>query len=708
MRLHTPRALHKGRIAGAALAGLCLIPPAQAQEQGQLGFYGTPGLLDMPVADSLPDATLAFSNLFTGRHTRSTLAFQLTPRLTAAFRYASFDLNDDPTYYDRSFDLHFRLLDEGTYLPALAVGLRDFGGTGKYNSEYIVASRQLSTTLRASAGIGWGRLASHGGFSNPLSFLGDRFRTRPAPDTGVGGTFRADAWFRGDAALFGGLQWRPTERLTLSAEYSSDAYRYETAQGVIEHKSPVNVGVTYRASDHWILGGHYLYGSTLGVTATLTLNPRQPTASGDRTPAPIPVMPRVAGQSADPGWSGDTVRQERIRTGLARLLEADGLALESLTLAPDTATLRLRNLRHDSSAQAIGRAARAMTVALPASVETFVIVPVVQGIPAAAVRLERADIEALEHHPDGANLSWLAADISAPAGRPAAADYDAGLYPKFLWSLGPYARSSLFDPDNPFRADLGAEARASYNLAPGLFLSGALNKRLVGNLDQVTRMSDSVLPHVRSDFGLYDKYGDPALSQLTAEYFFRPAPQFYGRLSAGYLERMFGGVSGEVLWKPVDSRLGLGIEVNYARQRTYDHMFRFQDYDVVTGHVSGYYAFDNGFHLQIDAGRYLAGDYGTTVTLDREFNNGWRVGGFVTLTDVRFEDFGEGSFDKGIRLSIPVSWFLGTAHRSSLHTTIRPLTRDGGARLNVSNRLYELVRDYHRPELQNQWGQFWR
>jgi hypothetical protein len=124
--------------------------------------------------------------------------------------------------------------------------------------------------------------------------------------------------------------------------------------------------------------------------------------------------------------------------------------------------------------------------------------------------------------------------------------------------------------------------------------------------------------------------------------------------------------------------------------------------------VSAYYDFGNGYHGQVDVGRYLAGDYGATFALDREFDNGWSVGAFFTLTDVSADDFGEGSFDKGLRVSIPIDWFFGTPTRTVSDNTIRSLSRDGGAKLDVEGRLYGIVRDAHRPELEQRWGRFWR
>jgi len=164
----------------------------------------------------------------------------------------------------------------------------------------------------------------------------------------------------------------------------------------------------------------------------------------------------------------------------------------------------------------------------------------------------------------------------------------------------------------------------------------------------------------------------------------------------------------ELLWKPNSSPIAVGAELNYVKQRDYDQRFGFRDYSVVTGHVSGYWQLESGYHAQVDVGRYLAGDVGATFTLDREFKNGWKVGAFFTLTDVSAEDFGEGSFDKGLRFSIPINWISGEPDRDQFATTIRPVIRDGGARVEMAGRLYETVRGTHRAGLRDGWGRFWR
>jgi hypothetical protein len=328
-----------------------------------------------------------------------------------------------------------------------------------------------------------------------------------------------------------------------------------------------------------------------------------------------------------------------------------------------------------------------------------------RGLRGDAVTIRRSDLEKLEFHSDGAWASYARAQFSPSV---AGVTPIVGRYPSFQWDFKPYLSPSFFDPDQPFRADFGVELSAKYEPAPGLIFSGVLRKKLVGNLDNSNRPSTSVLPHVRSDFNIYEREGDPALTELTGAYYFKPGKDLYGRVTAGYLEPMYAGISTEVLWKPSKGNFALGAELNHVKQRDYDQRFGLQSYEVTTGHVSAYWDLGRGYHGQIDAGRYLAGDWGATVALDRVGKTGWKVGFFATLTDVSFDDFGEGSFDKGLKITVPLNWVSGQPSTDQYTTVIRPVTRDGGARVNVSGRLYETVHGLQRSDIRDGWGRFWR
>jgi hypothetical protein len=118
----------------------------------------------------------------------------------------------------------------------------------------------------------------------------------------------------------------------------------------------------------------------------------------------------------------------------------------------------------------------------------------------------------------------------------------------------------------------------------------------------------------------------PTVERLTLDYTMRPAANLYGRVTLGWLERMYAGASAELLWSPPDSRLALGAEVNYVAQRDFNSIMGVNDLRIATGHLSAYYDFGRGFLGQVDVGRYLAGDVGASLRLERVFANGMRVG----------------------------------------------------------------------------------
>ena len=130
--------------------------------------------------------------------------------------------------------------------------------------------------------------------------------------------------------------------------------------------------------------------------------------------------------------------------------------------------------------------------------------------------------------------------------------------------------------------------------------------------------------------------------------------------------------------------------------------FDLQDYETTVGKVSLYY--DNGgpFDLEINAGRYLAGDWGATTKLSRRFANGWEVGAYATLTDVPLMFLAKGHLIKGFTL---IFHWIGSREASSMskrNFTIRPITRDGGARLATGRQLYRMVRDAHEMHVQRE------
>ncbi|NRP40079.1 hypothetical protein XMM3392_000443 [Aliiroseovarius sp. xm-m-339-2] len=697
----------RGRITTSLVAGVLttLLPVSAGAEVGTVStsynLSGTPGLVDLPTAEVAPDSefSLFFSSF--GTHFRGGIAFQVTPRLSAVFRHTKLgDYGGRPgenDYFDRSFDLRYRLLNEGKYLPAVSIGLNDFIGTGLYSSEYVVATKSfMDDRLRVTGGVGWGRLAGR-------NTIGSLFGDRPPLDFGLGGNLSSNQWFRGEMSPFGGVSYKVNDKLTFKAEYSPDTYARETERGIVDQKTPLNFMLDYNWSPTTNLSLFYLHGDMIGGQFSFNFNPRRPAARSGNETAPLPVKPRGA-SGWDQQWITDPSARPDLQKVVSKALKKDGQRLQAMALSATEVEVQLQNLRYHSPAQAVGRAARILTRAMPASVETFRITLVDNGVALSTVVLKRSDVEALEHSSSAAIFDR--AEITEASGRPDMVPTP-GIYPHFTWGITPYAELSIFDPDNPVRAEFGLKASAKYQVTPSFVLSGAVTKAVWGNIGRED-LAPSNLPRVRSDATIYAREGDPAIEHLTAAWYARPGENLYGRVTVGYLEKMFGGVSAELLWKPMDSSLALGAELNWVQKRDYDLLLGFQDYSAATGHVSAYYDFGNGFDAKIHAGRYLAGDWGGTLAVDRVFDNGWRVGGYATFTSASAEDFGEGSFDKGIRFTVPLEWALGQPSRGSSVTDIRSLARDGGVRLNVEGRLYDWVKEGHGNALAGRWGKFWR
>ncbi|SHF79334.1 Exopolysaccharide biosynthesis protein YbjH [Loktanella atrilutea] len=735
------------RVGYAAMLAM-LAGGAAAQDNGpSYTSFGTPGLLEMPTAESADPNDIAVTLAYSpSAGYRTSFTYQLTDRLSGSFRYGVFDqygrptaTNPDPgTFetFDRSFDIQYRLTNESGYLPAIAVGLRDFLGTGRYSSEYVVASKSVGSKLVMTAGLGWGRMGQKNGFGNPLGVVSDYFDDRPVyqdrefsddPSVGLGGQLSVKQWFRGDAALFFGAEYQLTDKLGIKAEYSSISYPEDVYNPAVDYKSPINVGLSYRYKPGIELGASYMYGSEFGLRGTFILNPTERGTASGLDPAPAPVRVRTADQRAAATWDRAKQPEPAVRAGLAKLLAVEGIELVGLELTDRTARLRYQNTRYRSEAQAMGRAARMMTQIIPPSVQTFVMEPVQAGIPLSQVTLPRAQIEAQENMVGGTSAIYDAATFGqagAATGLETLPDPD----PRFRWGIAPYLAVTVFDGSGPINADVGLEATAEYQVSRNLILSGRVQQSFRGKRDPLGFFDNpNDYANVRSDQAYFGRSGDPILSKLTAAYYTRLTPDIYGRVTVGYLEKMYGGISTEVLWAPVASRLALGAEVNYVSMRDQDVNFDFAEYktvvdpvtrertrvktgtfDAVTAHVSAYYDIGRGYQAQVDVGRYLAGDYGATFALDREYANGWKVGGYFSLTDMPFDQFGEGSFDKGIRITIPYDYFLGTPTQKTTSTVLQSLARDGGARVQVDGRLYETIRSGQLGDLTTTWGRFWR
>lgn len=790
----------------ALLVILC--GPAAAEETPSFNNFGGSGLMDMPSAAMLPDGNLAINASYMLDTQHYNLTFQALPWLETSFRYSGLQHynGDYPVYWDRSFAVKIRLVEEGDLTPAIAVGINDLVGTGIYSGEYLVATKNIGN-LEVTLGMGWGRLATADPFRNPLSLLSKSFAARAQGYSSEGGTFSFGKYFHGPAGIFGGLAWyTPIENLALKAEYSSDNYNDESRKGGFSPRNQVNFGAAYRAYDNIVFGLNWMYGRSFGGSITIDLSPSTNSFPQRMEPNPIPLNFRsasdqamalqvlkgrnssrpvrsAAATSGDDLWrtlpdlhdvaiAGTTLEltlgaasQEicgrivgqintqalDINTVMVRndpgtqvfrcaapssplqfvqiaayqpdspagalaepliinaagpsresqamaaaKLRADAtgqnLRIETLTMQQGTLTIYYTNNRYQAEAEAIDKLLRVAMADAPPEIEQFRFIAFKDGTPLAEYKILRTTAERTFQQESSYDLlSTESGPFPVPMVSlvaPTATDS----YPRFSWMVFPQIRQEFFDPSNPIGFQLVAGAFAGLELLPGFSLTGEVETSVFDTFG-TGRVSDSVLPHVRTDFLQYIVHGKNGIGSLSAEYVFRFAPTVYAAIRAGYLESMFAGAGGEILWRPEGQRWALGADLYEVKQRAFDRLFGFLPYRQTTGHITLYYDspwYDLSFQLR--AGQYLAGDRGVTFQVARRFSTGVEIGVFATKTNVSSVQFGEGSFDKGLFIHIPLDWVLPTHSQISLDEMIRPVQRDGGQALAGDATLFEFTR----------------
>ena len=105
----------------------------------------------------------------------------------------------------------------------------------------------------------------------------------------------------------------------------------------------------------------------------------------------------------------------------------------------------------------------------------------------------------------------------------------------------------------------------------------------------------------------------------------------------------------------------------------------------------------------MSAGRYLAGDYGATFDISRRFSNGIRIGVWTTVTNMSSDDFGEGSFDKGIYLTMPLEIFWYRPTREKMRFNFRSLGKNGGQMLDRNKSLYDQLSSGRASRISHEW-----
>ena len=369
-------------------------------------LYGSPGLIDMPTAGSFSDGDLSFSLSKIGPNLRNTIGFQALPRVYGAFRYSGIGDKERMYYrsgyttWDRSFDLRIDLTKESVWIPDITVGFQDTIGTGLHSAEYIVSSKTLFNRIKATTGLGWGRLAS----KNIIAKNG--IRNNNSGGT-FGGLLRTESFFKGNTAIFGGLEYNsPISGLNLKMEFSSDDYSMDEAYTTRSLSSLTNFGMNYKFNENLSSAAYFSSGREVGLQLNISANPSDDTAFKflEKMPEPFYSFPFPVEE-----------KDLSYLSGIKSDLNSYNIIFIGYKVLHDEFIIIIDNKEYSTHAQAIGRTLRVLSKYVPMKKKIFTVVISNLGLPITQISIDRVEASYLVDAPNAEELTKkISPVISAP------------------------------------------------------------------------------------------------------------------------------------------------------------------------------------------------------------------------------------------------------------------------------------------------------
>ena len=659
--------------------------------------YGNTGLLEIPNARIAKPATLRinYSSSYPIEHTSMTA----TPFswLEATYRYTEVEnrlygprsYSGNQSFKDKGFDIKLRVFEENFYVPQIALGIRDLAGTGLFSSEYFVASKNISN-FDLTLGLGWGVLGKDSNITNPLYDLNDNFRFRN-DSSSQGGTFTFKNWFSGDTALFAGLEYELKKyglRFKIEYDTSRPDLLPNAAAIPLRLDSKINAGVTFFLSNALSISTSYERGNEFRVSFSLGGNFLEDTIPKPRPKNVIKLDAERIKRSLED--------KDIFYRSLNRSLRDESIYIQGATYGEKEVDLAVASTKYFSLTRKVGRSARVVSALASPEIERIRVRSMNGDLQVATISLNREEFDQAIENQGSIEELLLKSDIYSQSNEPLylTADFQPTVsLPEYEWNMSPSVSHQIGGPEGFYLGQLSWLTDVSVKFRRNITLYASVGINIYDTFKDFNNASASTIPHVRSDIQEYLAEGKNNIRRFHLEYLSSPYKDVYFRADLGLLEQMFAGVGGEIYYRPFNRKYALGLSVHKVRQRDYDQRFSLRDYSTVTGHLGIYYDFPSEVSAKVLIGRYLAQDKGITLDLSRRFQTGFTLGIFATKTNLSAEEFGEGSFDKGFYFSIPTKLFYSDFRSGNISFGIHPLTKDGGALLNLFHGIHGMVGD---------------
>jgi hypothetical protein len=635
--------------------------------------WGSTGLMETPTARAMDENTyrLGAAQVFPYRYYYTAIGIfeglEVSGRVTEVIGVKAFPGQGYGNTKDKAVELKYQFLPEGTYMPALALGIMDPHGTRIYSSQFLVASKQLYP-FDFTVGLGNGRYGKR-----PLPASGDAFRVELFTDP--------RQWFA-DSQVFGGIQFSPSPKYSFMVEYNPTLYHKQTRDPALRKyfkrpvSSQVNFGFRWKPLKWTELGLSYQRGNEIGLTLSTTFEIGNPLV-------PIYDKPSTARPQEGPLSMDEQV---------ALALKGQGFSDIAIDRDGEGLLVQAQNDRYFYSMRALGVILKTITPFLHDFPEQVRIILTDVGIPLFEVRTTRADILDLTAGRitpgEFFYVSHVSTGVSDVAEGPTR--YKHLIVPE----LRPSFQSVLEQASSFFEYKLGAEGSLSYNPWRGGSFVGSVDAYVVNNVEPTVA---TPLEAVRSDFTAYRKQS-ASLGRLMFDQIYKPMPYLYSRFAAGFLEYEYAGVDGEVAAPFVNGRFFVGLQASLVKKRDPENPLGLlrgdgaRDFYHVEFLNTRLNIPEHDVFADLKLGRFLGGDVGARITLNKSIKGvnlfAWYS---FTNTNVFTDPFNRGYQDKGIGVSIPMRLFKGSDSKTAYTYSISPWTRDPGQDILRWRELFDFV-----------------
>ncbi len=648
------------------------------------------GYFNMPSARMPESGVVGVGGAYVSPYTVYGVNFQILDRIELSANYRVYDGVIEKNFGHEGFgddaervgNVKIGILtpqDGFPILPSIAFGADDFIGTKRFNSQYVVMTKQfLDWNLECS--LGWGNRRLKG--------------------------------------LFGGVAWSPFRNrqspflkgLTFVAEYDAIDYKkhpHEHPEGRTV-KSRINGGLSFVGWDALQLSVSSVRGEELAGSASLRF--------------PIGSTNGLFAKVHDPGFYRSPIDTEPIGLHrpeegfvqeLAYALSDQGLDLYTAFLMYDADSnkvlwIKIVNNRYREERVVRDRIEHVLAALLPSNIHSVVVVVEADAVPCQSYHFRAEDLKRWRLN----QISDLELHTVAPMRNPPSKpdEYDASLLfqrrkPIWTFTILPRLLTFFGSSSGKFKYNLSAVAYPEGYIFDEVYYRFTLSYAFLSSMSGLgspDRLNPSKLPNVRTDSMKYFQENSLSMEQAFLQKTWNLGKGWFYRLSGGYFEPAYGGGATEILYYPVKSNWAIGLEFAAVMKRDY-HGIKFSR--TVREYRNGelkrvpfvgiqyfldlYYDFKPlNMDFFITAGQFLAKDKGARFEVGRYFKSGLRFALWYTLTNGHDHVNGSTYYDKGFIFSMPLDMFLKQSSRTYLSYAMSAWLRDVGARASTGKSLY--------------------